>query len=85
MTEAELRRRQRVVVDLDDAGAAAAARRIKEAEARNRPHAAVDHRAFDERIRVAEATHEAERFDPERLKQAIIWREILGPPKALQE
>jgi hypothetical protein len=86
LTDAELNRRQRVTVDLDDAGAAVAARRLQEVEARNRPHAAVDHRAFDERIRVGEAPPgAAERFDGERLRQAIVWREILGPPKAFEE
>lgn len=86
LTDAELNRRQRVIVDLDDAGAAVAARRIQEAEARNRPHAAVDHRAFDERIRAGGGEHAVvERIGGDRLRQAIVWREILGPPKALEE
>jgi hypothetical protein len=63
-----------------------AARRIQEAEARNRPHAAADHRAFDERIRDGGAQDAgAARFGGDRLKQAMVWREILGPPKALEE
>lgn len=79
-------RRRRAIVDRDDAGAAVVQRRLDEAEARNRPHAAVDHRAFDERIRAGEAQQAvAKRFDGDRLKQAVIWREILGPPKALEE
>jgi hypothetical protein len=86
ISDLELERRRPVIVDLDEVGAAAAARRIQEAEARNRPLAAADHRAFDERIRAGEVQDAgAPRFEKARLRQAVIWREILGPPKAFEE
>jgi hypothetical protein len=86
MTTADWQRRQRAVVNADAEAEAIVERRIREAEARNRPHAEVDHQAFDQRIRVGNAAPGA--VPPsmaDRLRQAIIWREILGPPKAFDE
>jgi hypothetical protein len=86
LTAADRQRRQRQVVDSDVEGEAVAERRLRDAEARNRPHQAADHQAFDQRIRAGDAAA-AGGGQPtsERLRQAIVWREILGPPKAFEE
>jgi hypothetical protein len=72
--------------NLDDQAAEAAQRRIRDAEARNREWQLADHKAFDIKIRApavvrTDATREAARV---RLREAIILREVLGPPKGLQ-
>ena len=86
LTAADRQRRQRQVVDSEVEGAALAERRLQEAEARNRPHRAADHQAFDQRIRAGDAAAAgASQPSSERLRQAIVWREILGPPKAFEE
>jgi hypothetical protein len=73
--------------NLDDQAAEAAQRRIREAEARNREWQLADHKAFDIKIRApavvrTDVTRQAARL---RLREAIILREVLGPPKGLQE
>jgi hypothetical protein len=78
-------RRLREEIDQDDAAEAVVQRRIREAEARNRPHAVADHKAFDQRIRAEEAAGPRALPRGEQLRQAMIWKEILGPPKALEE
>lgn len=85
LTEAQRRARERQVVDADEGADAVVQRRIREAQARNRPHAAADHRAFDQRIRTEGAAAAPATTRAEQLRQAVIWREILGPPKALDE
>jgi hypothetical protein len=72
--------------NLDDQAAEVAQRRLREAEARNREWQLADHKAFDIRIRApkpepTDATRVASRH---RLREAMILREVLGPPKALQ-
>jgi hypothetical protein len=79
-----------VPVDQDDEAEAIAGARIRAAEMRNRPHLEVDHRSFHERVmqQAAKAPPpgvEAARKERERLRAAVIWREILGPPKAFEE
>ena len=79
-----------VPVDQDDAAEAIVSARIRAAEMRNRPHLEVDHRSFHERVmqQAAKAPppgREAARQGREHLRAAIIWREILGPPKAFEE
>lgn len=63
-------------------------RRVAYAESRNRALTAADHRRFDERIRTpvpGEPDPEAPLAErTRRLRQAIIWREVLGPPVALR-
>ena len=81
-------RRLRIEVDSDDRAEEVAQRRIREAEARNRPLNAADHRRFDAEIRPAARAAAAEpkkTAGRSRLKEALVWREILGPPKSLQE
>lgn len=75
-----------VVVSHEDAGAADALRRLADAAARNRAWQLADHKAFDIKIRQpapvrTDATRERNR---QRLREAIILREVLGPPKGLQ-
>ncbi len=84
--EALHRRRERPEVDQDDAAEAVVQRRLKEAEARNRSHSAADHRQFDAQIRAPVAQQSATGgLSPARLRQAFIWREVLGPPKSLTD
>ncbi len=79
------RKRSRVEVDQDDEAEAIVQRRIREAEARNQPHSARDHAKFDAEVRApADRAAAGPRFAPANLRQAFIWREILGPPKALE-
>jgi hypothetical protein len=73
--------------NLDDQATEAAQRRIREAEARNREWQLADHKAFDIKIRApkvtpTDATRATARL---RLREAMILREVLGPPKALQD
>jgi len=76
----------RVIQNRDEEAAAIAQRRIKSAEARNRPHAAVDHQKFDQAIRAPiEPAAVAKRLTAQGLREALVWREILGPPKSMQD
>jgi hypothetical protein len=83
--ETDVRRAERVVVDLDDESRLAAARRLKDALARNRPHGREDHRRFDAKIRAPEPTAPAgpsarPPTTRERMREAVKWREILDRP-----
>lgn len=73
--------------NLDDQAAETAQRRIREAEARNREWQLADHKAFDIKIRApAVARTDLTRAAAhQRLREAMILREVLGPPKALQD
>lgn len=75
-----------VPVDRDDEAERIVEDRIRAAEQRNRPHLEADHRSFHERVMQQRAVEPAGR--PKRgladLRSAIVWREILGPPKALE-
>ena len=84
--EVPVAREERLPVDQDDEAEHVAARRIAEAEARSGPLSVVDHLAFDNRIRQEAADHTATAgLSAQRLRQAVIWREILGPPKSSEE
>jgi hypothetical protein len=79
--EQDVRRPERKVVDADDEAEVIAARRIAAAEANARPLGAADHQAFDAQIRGEAADATATRAsNVAQLRQAVIWREILGPP-----
>jgi len=72
-------------VDQDDEAEQIVARRLKAAAARDAARSPVDHSAFDERIRQQPADHTATRgYTPKQLRDAMIWREILGPPVSLR-
>ena len=84
--EEEVRRPERKVVDTDEEAEAIAARRIAAAEANARPLAAANHEAFDARIRQEPADATATGGNSmRRLRNAVVWREILGPPVSLRE
>jgi hypothetical protein len=56
-------------------------RRIDAARSRDRALSKADHKAFDTKIRQEVADHTAvRRYTPAQLRDAIVWREILGPP-----
>jgi hypothetical protein len=79
--EREVRRPQRVEYDQDSGAEELVRRRIAAAEARSGPLRKADHKAFDARIRQEPADHTAvRRYTPAQLRDAIVWREILGPP-----
>lgn len=77
-------RRQRVEVDQDDEAEAVVERRIREAEARNRPFSEVDHRGFHEKVKETDPVKPARPLGltPGQLKTAFVWKEILGPPRS---
>jgi len=85
LSEEEARRRQRVVVDHDEEAQALVQKRIREAEARNRPLTEMDHKAFDREIRQDKGpAPSGSRYTAARLRDAVVWREIMGPPKGLE-
>jgi hypothetical protein len=75
------------IQNLDDQAAETALRRVRDAEARNREWQLADHKAFDIKIRAPapERTDLTRAAAHQRLREAIILREVLGPPKGLQE
>lgn len=84
--EREARRRERPMVDQDDEAEAVVARRLREAAQHGAPLTGADHLAFDSRIRQQPADHTATRpYSAAQLRNAMVWREILGPPVALRE
>jgi hypothetical protein len=84
--EDEVRRETRRRVDQDEGAAEIEARRIRAAAARDHARTRADHAAFDQRIRQEPAEHTATRaYTAQQLRDAVIWREILGPPVGLRE
>jgi len=91
----ESRFRPLSTLDHDDQAEAIVQRRIKAAEDRNRAHTAQDHRDFHDQLASEEigaapaaATKAAAAkalSRSARLRSAMIWKEILGPPKALDD
>jgi hypothetical protein len=83
--EREPGRQARVVVDQDDEAERIAARRIAAVEAQGKPLTKADHRVFDERIRQEPADKTATQgYTARQLRDAVVWREILGPPVSLR-
>jgi hypothetical protein len=83
--ENEVRREARLRVDRDDEAAEFETRRIQAAAARDHARTKADHVAFDQRIRQQPAEHTATRgYTAQQLRDAIVWREILGPPVSLR-
>jgi len=85
--EVDPRRPEREPVSLDAQSIEVARRRRLEAARRERPRTDKDHADFDARIR-AEPDHTAvapaPRADLARLRQAMIWNELLGPPVSMR-
>lgn len=84
--ETEAPRPSRREVDHDEEAEAIVQRRIRAAQERDRSLNRADHKVFDARIRkeVADHTRVAKPKRPS-LRDAIVWREILGPPISLRD
>ena len=81
----ESRLRQRIEVDQDDGTEAIVQRRITDAESRNTALSAADHRKFHDKIKPAESQPTTGiGLTVPQLRQAFVWKEILGPPKGLE-
>jgi len=80
--ETEVHRPPRVRYDQDSGAEDLVRRRIAAAEARSGSITRADHKRFDARIRQEPADHTAVRrsYTPAQLRDAVVWREILGPP-----
>ena len=80
-------RAPRRVVTRDAETEAVVRRRLVVAEEHSRALTLADHRAFDAKIRQApaEVRSKKTRFSAKQIRQAIVWREILGPPLALRD
>jgi hypothetical protein len=84
--ETAARRPERAVVDQDDQAEQVVARRIRAAEANSTERTRAEHLKFDARIRQEPADKTATRgYTAAQLRQAVVWREILGPPVSLRE
>jgi hypothetical protein len=84
--EQETKRPARVRVDRDEGAERIEAARVTAAEARSGSLTRADHVAFDARLRQQPADATAVRPPTaERLREAMIWREILGPPVSLRD
>ena len=83
--EVEERRPERREVDFDDEAEAIAQRRIRAAQERDRSLSRKDHAEFDQKIRAVPDATRVTRPKLDALRQAIVWREILGPPIALRK
>jgi hypothetical protein len=83
--ELESVRGERAVEDLDDQAERVVEQRRAQAEANLQPLSETDHRVFDERIRQEPADQTAVRaYTLKQLRDAVVWREILGPPVSLR-
>jgi hypothetical protein len=84
--ETDAPRSIRVEVDQDDEAERVVAGRLAAAEGRSRARTKADHLAFDQRIRQEPADKTATRgHSRRRLQEAVVWREILGPPVSLRD
>jgi hypothetical protein len=83
--EEPVNRQVRQRVDRDEETADIEAERIRAAAQRDLPRTKADHAAFDQRIRQEPADHTATKaYTRQQLRDAMVWREILGPPVALR-
>ena len=83
--EIDPRRRERAVVDQDDEAEQVIARRLAAAEANAAPRTRADQVALDSRIRQEPADKTATRgYTLQQLREAVVWREILGPPVSMR-
>jgi hypothetical protein len=83
--ETTLPRELRRQVDHDEAAEQIETRRISAAAARDKASSKADHAVFDERIRQEPADKTATGYTARQLRDAVVWREILGPPVSLRE
>jgi len=84
--EVDAVRDDRAVEDLDDEAERVVEQRRAAAEANLRPLSDADHRVFDEKVREDAPDKTAPRaYTLKQLREAVIWREVLGPPVSLRE
>jgi hypothetical protein len=84
--EGDASRATPVTVDQDDEAERVVARRIAEAQGRSGALTKADHLAFDQRIKQQPADKTATRgYSTRGLREAVVWREILGPPVSLRD
>jgi hypothetical protein len=84
--EEEVRREVRKTVDQDDEAEQIEIRRVKAAAERDEPRTKADRAEFAKKIRQEPADHTATRgYTAKQLRDAVVWREILGPPTSLRE
>jgi hypothetical protein len=82
----EVHREVRRRVDREEEVGDIEGRRVKAAAERDSARSRVDHAAFDQKIRQEAADHTATRpYTAKQLRDAIVWRELLGPPVSLRE
>jgi hypothetical protein len=83
--EGEVRREVRRRVDQDDEAADIEARRIQAAAARDAVSLKRERAVVDTHILREPADHTAApTYTPRQLREAVVWREILGPPVGLR-
>jgi hypothetical protein len=84
--EQDVRREARRRVDQDDEAEQIEVRRIQAAAARDATRTRADHAQFDQKIRQEPADHTATRgYTTKQLRDAVVWREVLGPPVSMRE
>ena len=83
--EAPPARVERAESSYDDRAEAASRARIEAARARDRALTDADHAAFDRRVRAGGAAANRKPRRRPGLRDAIVWREILGPPVSLRD
>jgi hypothetical protein len=84
--EGEVHRASRQRVDRDEGAEQIEAGRIAAAAARDVASSKSEPAGLDPRIRQQPADHTATRgYTPQQLREAMVWREILGPPVSLRE
>ena len=78
---------ERQPFDHDESAEAVVKRRIEEVEKRDYETAAEGHSAFDQRIKseAADQTRVVPRFTMQQMRDAFVWREILGPPVGMRD
>jgi hypothetical protein len=83
--EEDVRREPRRRFDQDDDAEQIEVRRIQAAAARDATRTKADHAEFDKKIRQEPADHTATpAYTARQLRDAVVWREILGPPTSLR-
>jgi hypothetical protein len=84
--EQEVRRAPRRELTQDDDAELLVQKRISAAAARDTARSKADHVAFDRQIRQEPADHTGTPgYTVKQLRDAVVWREILGPPVSERE
>jgi hypothetical protein len=85
--EIAVQRPERTITDRARDAAATSRQRLDWVTAHTGPVTPADHRSFDQQIRQPEAAaaRSPEQIRLARLRELIIWREILGPPLGLRD